>query len=216
MMVFHYDMQKGMGKKLLAKFRKKVNNYVRSYSFLSQIITFVDADLEKFYLFTKLLFKYLPYEKETLPLEVTEMVDMDKYAMQELENGSILLNKEDKTLENTQRDGHGSKKGKYETLELIVTEINEQFGYDFKNFHKVMNDVKDYLKKDEALKATMRAKDIGDVKKLKFEEVLQSAFIDNIDNVMEIMTKMDEDKAFSKHLRNSLFEWFKNELEKDE
>jgi type I restriction enzyme R subunit len=80
------------------KFRKMVNKYVRQYSFISQIITFIDTDLEKFYLFTKLLFKYLPYEKETLPLEVTQMVDMDKYKIQEEENGSIILNPEDATL----------------------------------------------------------------------------------------------------------------------
>ncbi len=61
----------------------------------------------------------------------------------------------------------------------------------------------------------MQAKDIGDVKKMKFEEVLENAFIDNIDNFIEVMTKMDEDKAFSKYLKASLFEWFKNELEKD-
>ncbi len=49
------------------KFRKNVNKYVRQYSFISQIITFIDTELEKFYLFNKLLFKYLPYEVQTLP-----------------------------------------------------------------------------------------------------------------------------------------------------
>ncbi len=198
------------------KFRKKLNNYIRAYSFLSQIITFVDADLEKFYLFTKLLAKNLPYEPETLPLEVTQMVNMDKFAVEELLSENILLEKKDEKLENPQHDGHGGKKPKYENLEVIVTEINEQFGYDFKDFHKVMKDVKEYLKKDEPLRATMNAKDIGDVKKMKFEEVLQNAFIDNIDSVMEIMTKMDEDKAFGKHLKGMLYEWFKNEMKQDE
>ena len=80
------------------KFRKNLNKYIRQYSFISQIITFIDTDLEKFYLFTKLLFKYLPFEKETLPLEVIQMVDMNKYKIQEEENGSIVLNPEDATL----------------------------------------------------------------------------------------------------------------------
>ena len=74
-------------------FRKNINKYVRQYSFISQIITFIDTELEKFYLFTKLLFKYLPYEKETLPLEITQMVDMDKFKIREQENNiSITLN----------------------------------------------------------------------------------------------------------------------------
>ncbi len=198
------------------RFRKQVNNYIRSYAFLSQIITFLDTDLEKFYLFSKLLFKYLPYEQTTLPLEMIEMVDMDKYALQELDKGSILLDKEEQTtLHNLQKDGHGNQSTKYDSLEAILFEINERFGYDFKDFHKVMQNVKDYLKKDEALRNTMQAKDIGEVKKMKFEEVLENAFLGNIDNFIEVMTKMDEDEAFSKYLKARLFEWFKIELEKD-
>lgn len=199
-----------------AVFRKKVNNYIRSYSFLSQIITYLDADLEKFYLFIKLLFKCLPYKKESLPVEVIEMVDMDKYAMEELTSRNITLEGEDQTLENTQKDGHGKKTKQYEPLEIIVNEINEQFGYDFKDFHKVMKEVKAYLKKDQPLRATMNAKNIGDVKRMKFNEVLQQAFIENIDQFMEIMEKMDEDKAFGNHLKATLFDWFTKELEKEE
>ncbi len=117
-------------------FRKKLNHYIRSYGFLSQIISFLDADLEKFYLFGKLLFKSLPYEQATLPLEVIEMVDMDKYAMQELASARILLENENQTLENQQKDGHGNPLSQYDRLEAIVIEINKQFGYDFKDFRK--------------------------------------------------------------------------------
>ncbi len=195
------------------EFRKKTNNYIRSYSFLSQIITYIDIELEKFYLFTKILFKYLPWERESLPLEITEMVDMDKYALQEQENGSILLEKLDQIIENKQKDGHGKKLTTKEMLEIIVTEINEQFGYEFKDFHKVINDVKDYLKQNESLKATMQAKDIGEAKRLKFNEVINEAFIDNIDKFMEVVTKMDENKAFEKYLKGSLYNWFLRELD---
>ena len=167
-------------------------------------------------MFTKLLFKYLPYEEATLPLEVIEMVDMDKYALQELDKSRILLEKAEQiTLNNLQKDGHGNQPTKYDSLETILIEINEKFGYDFKDFHKVMQNVKDYLKKDEGLRNTMQAKDIGDVKKMKFEEVLKDAFLGNIDNFIEVMTKMDEDEPFSKYLTARLFEWFKAELEKD-
>jgi type I restriction enzyme R subunit len=43
------------------KFRKETARYVRQYSFISQIMTITDAALEKFYLFTKLLLKQLPF-----------------------------------------------------------------------------------------------------------------------------------------------------------
>jgi len=62
--------------------------------------------LEKFYLFTKLLLKYLPRKKDSLPEEILDMVDMDKFRLQEQENGSIVLNPRGHELENTSSDGH--------------------------------------------------------------------------------------------------------------
>jgi len=54
-------------------FRDAVERYVSQYSFISQIITWLDPELEKFYLFTKLLLKYLPRKEESLPKEIIDM-----------------------------------------------------------------------------------------------------------------------------------------------
>jgi type I restriction enzyme, R subunit len=72
-------------------FRDALKRYVTQYSFVSQIITWIDPELEKFYLFTKLLLKYLPPKNDTMPEEILSMVDMDKFRLQEQQNGSIVL-----------------------------------------------------------------------------------------------------------------------------
>ncbi len=42
------------------------------------------------------LLRQLPYEKQTLPLEeVVEMIDMDKFRVQEEQNGRITLEDDD-------------------------------------------------------------------------------------------------------------------------
>ena len=46
-----------------ANFRDALERYVYQSSFISQIISWIDPELEKFYLFTKLLLKYLPPPK---------------------------------------------------------------------------------------------------------------------------------------------------------
>ena len=121
------------------KFRDAVRGYVRQYAFVSQIITWVDADLEKFYLFTKLLLKYIPPKKDTMPEEILDMVDMDKFRLQEGENGSIVLNPEDVQLKNTSGDGHeGQGPEEHDMLEIIVQELNERFHFDFEDRDKVM------------------------------------------------------------------------------
>ena len=92
------------------KFRKEVGRYVRQYSFISQIMTLTDTALEEFYLFTKLLLRQLPYDQQTLPLEVVKMIDMDKYRVQEEQNGRIVLAQEGAAVEPTRDDGVRGKK----------------------------------------------------------------------------------------------------------
>src|SRR5260370_40306033 len=80
-------------------------------------MTFTDTALEKFYLFTKLLLRQLPYEQQTLPLEVVKMIDMDKYRVQEEQNGRIVLTHEGAALEPTRDDGVRGKQ-EAETIPL--------------------------------------------------------------------------------------------------
>lgn len=190
-------------------FRKNVNKYVRQYSFISQLITFIDTDLEKFYLFTKLLFKYLPYEKETLPLEVLQMVDMEKYKIQEEENGSIILKPEDSTLENPQ--GYGTKEKKPESkeiLEVIVKEINEKYAIDLSEADKVIKGLRQKLMQDDALKASFEADNIEQLKRLKLEESIDKAFLSNVDDYLGFMNKIQKDQGFGKFFKSQMYHWY--------
>lgn len=198
------------------KFRKNINKYVRQYSFISQIITFIDTDLEKFYLFTKLLFKYLPYEKETLPFEVTQMVDMDKYRVQEEENGSIILNPEDATLENPQADGHGGKRpDPKEVLEVIVKEINDKYAVELGDDDKVVKEMYESLKKDNALMASLRADNIEDVKRMKLRESINQALLKNADPPLEFMNRLSKDKGLANYVVGQFFHLLMKEVNED-
>src|SRR5205823_3969247 len=50
---------KAMGVDERREFRGQITDYVRLYAFLSQVLTFSDADLEKLYVFTRYLRRYL-------------------------------------------------------------------------------------------------------------------------------------------------------------
>lgn len=195
------------------KFRKNINKYIRQYSFISQIITFIDTDLEKFYLFTKLLFKYLPYEKETLPLEVTQMVDMDKYRVQEEENGSIILNPEDATLENPQGDGHkGRPQDPKEILEVIVKEINDKYAVELGDDDKVVKEMYESLKQDDSLMASLRADNIEDVKRMKLRESIDHALLKNAEPPIEFMNRLSKDKGLANYVVGQFFHLLMKEV----
>lgn len=199
------------------RFRDVLQRYVSQYSFVSQIITWIDPELEKFYLFTKLLLKYLPPKKDSLPEEILEMVDMDKFRLQEEENGSIILNPGDTELENPSGDGHkGGSKPATEKLEVIVKELNERFHFDFEDRDKVMRIVIPKLAKDAGLIAAFLTNNLETLRKQKFAESLENAFISSASDFYSVLNRMSAEPDFKRLLTEFALAEFKRGLEKPE
>ena len=87
-------------------FRGHLTDYVRLYAFLAQILTFADADLEKLYVFAKYLRRLLPADREELPREVQQNIDMESYRIQQTGSGRIALERRGDALDpvGTKRD----------------------------------------------------------------------------------------------------------------
>ena len=205
-----YEKQKGAAKD---KFRKEMARYVRQYSFISQIMTFTDTALEKFYLFAKLLLRQLPYEKQTLPLEVVEMIDMDKYRVQEEQNGRIVLAEEDATLTPSADDGHrGKMVEEKELLKLIVLKLNEDYGIPFEEADRVVNAIKGKLEEDETLRAAFKTKSIEFLRRQKLEASIKDAFLSNADEFLNFMSKTETEPAFGKFFFSEMFKWYEENV----
>ena len=203
------------------QFRDNLNKYIRQYAFISQIITFIDTELEKFYLFVKLLYKYLPYEKATLPLEIIQMVNMDKYRVEEIDEKkdkfSIILNTEDATLTNNQSDGHTPPTPEpTAVLETIIKEINEKYSVGLGDDDKVVKEVYKSLKEDEGLLSTLRAdNNTEDVKRMKLSESIEDALLKNAEPPMVFLNKLTHDKGFANHVVSKFFNLLMDELKDD-
>jgi hypothetical protein len=183
------------------KFRDALRRYISQYSFISQIISWIDPELEKFYLFTKLLLKYLPPKKDTLPEEILDMVDMDKFRLQELENGSIILNADDAELQNVAGDGHRpSAKPIKEQLEIIVQDLNVKHHFDFEDRDKVMRIVIPKLANDEGLIAAFQTNNLETLRRQKFAESLETAFISSAGDFYTVLNRMSEEPDFKRLL----------------
>jgi type I restriction enzyme R subunit len=191
------------------KFRKETARYVKQYSFISQIMTFTDPVLEKFYLFTKLLLKQLPCERVTLPREIMDMVDMDKFRVQEEQNGSIALADEDASLGVTSDDGHrGKTEEKTEKLKLIVEKLNADYGISFDEADRVLHAIKQKLEADDALRAAFKTNSIEFLRKQKLKDSINDAFLSNADEFLSFMSKTETDPAFGKFFFSEMFKWY--------
>lgn len=183
------------------KFRVALRRYVSQYSFISQIINWLDPDLEKFYLFTKLLLKYLPQKQDELPEEILNMVDMDKFRLEEKQNGSIVLNPGDTEMENKSGDGHGpGDGGEKEKLEVIVKELNEKYHFDFEDRDKVLSIVIPKLAKDAGLIAAFQTNNLEALRKQKFADSLENAFISSAGDFYSVLNRMSAEPDFKRLL----------------
>ena len=75
-------------------FRGQLGDYVRLYSFLSQVLTFADVDLEKLYVFARHLRRLLPADQDELPREVQQNIDMESFRIQQTSRGRIALERQ--------------------------------------------------------------------------------------------------------------------------
>lgn len=202
----YYEQKKAEAKD---KFRKETARYVRQYSFISQIMTFTDTALEKFYLFAKLLLRQLPYEKETLPLEVVEMIDMDKYRVQEEQNGRITLIDDNGILEPRTDDGHrGIRDEEKEKIKFIVQKLNEDYGIPFEEADRVINAIKQKLDEDQALRAAFKTDSIDFLRRQKLQNSIKDAFLSNADEFLNFMSKTETDPGFGKFFFSEMFSWY--------
>src|SRR5205085_12198774 len=119
-------------------FRGQLNDYVRLYAFLAQVLTFADADLEKLYVFARHLRRLLPADRVELPREVQQNIDMESYRIQQTGSGRITLQRNGGVLDpQSSRSQHELAAEEIESLSRIIAELNERFGLNLGPEHRV-------------------------------------------------------------------------------
>ncbi|GFD76958.1 type I restriction endonuclease subunit R [Tenacibaculum sp. KUL113] len=192
-----------------AAFKSAASSFVKLYRFLSQIITFTDVELEKVYVFLTALIKKLPYAKTSLPLDVVNDVELDSYKIQHKYTTQLKLESADGEQEGMQPSGaSGAKDEEFDFLTKIIKVLNETYGIELSEEDKLeVRKVKSTLHSDEELMSYFNKGNSKDNIKDKFDEKVDSEFLNFIDKKLDFYNKMTEDKI------NTLFKtmWF-NEL----
>ncbi|HEY6539719.1 MAG TPA: DEAD/DEAH box helicase family protein, partial [Ktedonobacteraceae bacterium] len=190
-----------------ADFRGQLTDYVRLYAFLSQILTFVDSDLEKLYVFGRLLLRRLPNTYERLPVEIQETIDIESYRVQQTSKGKISLPRGvgevspigPKEIYNLPLD-------ELEPLSQIISELNEHFGTDFSEDDKLcIRELEQRLAVDTSLQASVRVNPPENAR-LTFDIVVNELLQGMIDGHFKFYKQVNDDPDFSKYLLDRLFE----------
>jgi type I restriction enzyme R subunit len=195
-------------------FRKTVNDYVRLYAFLSQVITFTDAELEKLHVFGRLLLRRLPIKRDELPVEIQKNIDMDSYQIKPTASGKIGLVRGVGELE-PQKGGGDSIPPEFplpEPLSQIVQELNERFGTDFTDDDKVfIKHLEGKLATDRALEASVMV-NTPENARLTFDHVANDKVQELIDTNFKFYKQINDDPEFGKFLLDWLFERYSQRM----
>lgn len=185
------------------KYRKLVNRYIRQYGFIAQIMCFLDPELEKYYAFLKLLYKFLPYTKETLPLDLLNKIDLSKFRVQMRETGSITLEEADGIIKPTKAGAAtDEREPEMVTLKDLLSGINEPYAGFLDENDKLLTHLIDLLKQDPEVVQAFSAHNTMDM----IMETLKARFKDNafneIGKYMDLLNTMENDQTFT----NQFFE----------
>jgi type I restriction enzyme, R subunit len=190
-------------------FRAHLTDYVRLYAFLSQVLTFADADLEKLYVFARHLRRLLPADRAELPREVQKNIDMESYRIQQSGSGRIALERRPGVLNPVStKSGYGADEEELETLSRIIAELNDRFGLNLGPEHKVtLGQMMAKLDDDAALDAAARVNTRENVR-LTFDQKVEHVIQEIVDSNFELYKRITDDRAFGEVVKNYLFDHY--------
>jgi type I restriction enzyme R subunit len=111
-------------------FRADLNDYVRKYSFLSQIVPYTDSDLELLYLYGRHLLNRLP-RRDDGGVDIGE-VDLSHMRVEKTGEHDVSLVPEGPTLMKGFGDGSGgAKEPEKSLLSELIEKFNEKYGTEF-------------------------------------------------------------------------------------
>jgi type I restriction enzyme, R subunit len=174
---------------------------------LSQILTFADADLEKLYVFGRLLLRRLPASPDCLPVEITQKIDLDSYRMQNTFEGSISLPRGSIDLEPQGAKGTQMlSPDEIEALSKIIKELNDRFGTTFSEDDKVfIEQLENRLVGDPVLENSLQVNTRENFR-LTFDNVVNEVVQEMIDSNFKFYKQINDDVQFARTFFDWLFE----------
>ena len=188
-------------------FRSALQSYFRLYSYISQIITFMDVELEKLYVFVRNLNRKLPKRKGRLPYEIIDAIDLDSFRIQKtFDEGSIKLEKTDGEAKGIQLGNPQHSQDERDMLSNIVQSLNDVYGVELTDDDKLdMGRVADRFFSHEDLQAVITSNNTLENKRYKSDKVVDEVLLDFVHTKLELYKKLTDPKV-NEMLKSKWFE----------
>jgi type I restriction enzyme R subunit len=179
----------------------KVQAFLNLYGFVSQVIPYQDSDLERLYVFLRHLSLKLPRRSSDPDYQFDDEVRLEYYRLQKISEGSISL-KEGETprLDGPTEVGSGLVREQAVPLSQLIDILNERFGTEFNQADQLFFDqIVEAALSDDGLQQAA-AVNPGDKFELVFKNLLDSLFVERMEQNEEIFVRFMNDVPFQKEV----------------
>src|SRR5680860_672152 len=184
-------------------FKNTLQSFTRIYSFLTQIMPFVDVDLEKLFTYGRFLLKKLPRKNQNDRFQLGDEVSLEYYRLQKVAEQNILMESAGEYgLDSISESGIRVTKEEKEALSEIVNVLNKRFGTEFTEADKLFFDqIEEELVADDSLMEQAQSNTLENFK-FGFEDAFMDKLIARMEQNQDIFSKMMDDKDFGAIVRN--------------
>jgi type I restriction enzyme R subunit len=178
-------------------FRDKLSGYVQVYAFLSQIVPYVDPQLEMLYSYGRFLLPHLPLDRDNTVLKIGDEVGLQYYRLERVFSRPIELKDGDAQGVKSPTDvGTGKANEDRVPLSKIIKVLNERFGTEFTEEDRLFfAQIKERAVQNEQVIKTALANPL-DKFSLGIRKLVEGLMIQRMAENDKIVTRYMDDQQF--------------------
>ncbi len=170
------------------EFKVILRKYLRSYSFITQMIKLGDEDLHKLFIYGGYLVKKLFLPTGSTP-DLRDKVELEYLRIEDKGTKSIEL--ESTELHNGGANAGVTKEEEDEYLSILITHLNEAFGTDWEDGDRIIRATADKVCENEDFVQKARTNSMNDLKAI-FPAVMMEALLSLMSDSQDMAEKFNE------------------------
>lgn len=183
------------------EFKALLRKFLRSYSFITQMISLGDAELHRLFVYAGFLVKKLYLDTGATP-DLRDKVELEYLRIED--KGTQAIKIESEALHNGGANAGVAKEEEEERLSVLVDHLNEIFGAQWTEADKIIKACADKICEDEDFVAKARANNMNDLRAI-FGDVMMNALAIILGDSQDMYERFNENpEAYLTIMNNDL------------
>lgn len=181
------------------EFKALLRKFLRSYSFITQMISLGDEGLHRLFVYAGFLVKKLFLETGSTP-DLRDKVELEYLRIED--KGTQAIKLESEQLHNGGANAGVAKEEEEERLSVLIEHLNDAFGAEWTDADKIIKACADKICEDDDFVAKARTNSMGDLRAI-FGDVMMSALAAILSDSQDMYAKFNKNPDAYLRIMNS-------------